>query len=103
MTIFERAWTWLCSLLEHFWETNAPALEAWLKQFATDEGKVVLNDALVYGPQIASGQITITDAAAKLMADLIAKGMTETDALKTIVFNALRTQANASAQASTGV
>lgn len=100
MTIFERLWSWLKDLLAHFWTTEAPALEAWLKQFVSDEGKVILADAAIYGPQILAGTITIVEAAAKLGADLVAKGIADVPALEEIIFNALRTQTNLAATAS---
>lgn len=76
-------------------QTEIPAVTAWAAQFLTDEGKVILADAETYGPQILSGDLTITDAEAKLEADLIAKGIADLDQLKDILFNALRTQVNA--------
>lgn len=97
MTIFERLWSWLSDLLAHFWDSEAPALEAWLKQFANDEGKIILADAATYGPQILSGSISITDAATKLGSDLAAKGITDAGNLSETIFNALRTQTNAAA------
>lgn len=74
-----------------------PALTAWGAQFLTDEGKVILSDAITYGPQILAGTVTIIDAADKLWVDLKAKGITDIEALGETVFNALRTQTNAAA------
>lgn len=102
MTIFERLWSWLTDLASHFWAGQGPSILAWGKQFLTDEGKIVLEDAAVYGPQIYLGTITITDAFTKLGEDLKAKGLTDLDALKEIIFNALRTQTNLAAAQQTG-
>lgn len=99
MTVFERFWDWLSDLISELWTTEGPALTAWLKQFATDEGKIILADAAQYGPQIFAGTMTITDAAAKLIADLTAKGIADAQSLEETVFNALRTQTNAAAVA----
>lgn len=76
-------------------QSEIPVVTAWAAQFLTDEGKVILADAETYGPQIIAGTITIAGAAAKLEADLIAKGLQDLDKLKDTLFNALRTQANA--------
>lgn len=95
MTVFERFYDWLKDLISEVWTTDGPAIAAWLQQFSTDEGKVILADAAQYGPQIIAGTITITDAASKLIADLIAKGMADAQSFEQTVFNALRTQANA--------
>jgi len=100
MTIFERLWSWLSDLLSHFWTNDGPALEAWLKQFASDEGKTILQDTAIYGPQIFAGTITILEAAAKVWVDLKAKGIEDTQALVEIVLNALRTHTNAAAATS---
>lgn len=97
MTIFERLWAWLKGLISEVWDTEGPALTAWLEQFASDEGKIILSDAAQYGPQIFAGTITITDAAAKMIADLTAKGIADAQSLEETVFNALRTQTNAAA------
>jgi hypothetical protein len=97
MTIFERFWNWLTDLISEIWTTEGPALTAWLKQFSSDEGQVILTDAAIYGPQIYAGTITITDAANKLYADLKAKGITDAGNLLETVFNALRTQTNLAA------
>lgn len=99
MTIFERFYDWLSDLISEIWTTEGPALTSWLKQFASDEGKIILADAAEYGPQIFAGTITITDAAAKLIADLVAKGIADVPSLEETVFNALRTQTNAAATA----
>lgn len=102
MTIFERLWSFFVSLASHFWSDQGPSILAWGKQFLTDEGKIVLEDAAVYGPQIYAGTMSITDAATKLGEDLVAKGLTDLDALKEIIFNALRTQTNLAAAQQTG-
>lgn len=99
MNIFTSAWAWLTALLKNFWAAEAPALTAWLEQFSTDIGKIILIDAEIYGPQIFAGTMTITDAAAKLSADLQAKGIPDVQALGQLIFNALRTQVNAAATA----
>lgn len=76
-------------------QSEIPVVTAWAAQFLTDEGKVILADAEVYGPQIIDGSITISDAFSKLEADLAVKGLQDLDQLKDTIFNALRTQANA--------
>ncbi len=97
MTIFERLWATISSFLTHLIGVEAPVVVAWAKQFATDEGKIILSDAAQYGPQIFAGTITITEAFVKLGADLAAKGLTDLDQLAETMYNALRTHTNAAA------
>lgn len=80
-------------------KADVPVLTAWGAQFLTDEGKIALQDAETYGPQILSGQITITAAFGLLSADLVAKGVADIENLGDLLFNALRTQTNAAASA----
>lgn len=101
MTIFERAWNFIQGLLAELIGIEAPVVIAWAKQFASDEGKIILTDAAQYGPQIYAGTITITDAFTKLTADLTAKGLTDLSQLANTMYNALRTQTNAASTAST--
>lgn len=97
MTIFARIWSTLSGLFSHLWAENGPAIEAWGKQFLTDEGQVIFADAALYGPQIFAGTITITDAFAKLWEDLKAKGIQDGQQAIETTYNALRTHTNLAA------
>jgi hypothetical protein len=99
MNFLAVVWASIVAGLKHFFGVAAPALVAWMKQFGTDEGQIILADAEKYGPMIISKEITITDAFAQLTSDLAAKGLTDLEALGEIMWNALRTQANAAAPA----
>lgn len=94
MNIFQRVWQSLVSFVQHFFGTQAPAVTAWLSQFLTDEGQIVLADAEKYGPQIFNGTITIVQAAEALGQDLLAKGISDIENLGETIYNALRTQVN---------
>ena len=65
-----------------------PALEAWIKKFASDEGKVLLSAALTAAQEVAAGK-SIQQAGTDLVATLAAQGqqVALTDAL-----DAIRTQ-----------
>lgn len=76
-------------------QTEIPVITAWGAQFLTDEGKIILADAVTYGPKILAGEITITAAFGMLSADLVAKGIADIENLGETIFNALRTQINA--------
>lgn len=98
MTIFARLWDSLSGLFSHFWADNGVAIEAWGKQFLTDEGQIIFADAAVYGVQIWNGTMTITDAFAKLWIDLKAKGISDGQQAIETTYNALRTHTNLAAQ-----
>lgn len=97
MTVFERFYDWLKDILSDVWGAEAPALTAWLEQFASDEGKIVLASAGQYGPLVFTGQMTILDALARLEGDLVAHGIQDVLALREVILNALRTHTNLAA------
>lgn len=82
---FGNAWS---RFSDFFGNDLSPALEAWVKKFATDEGKLLLNTAEIFAQQVLSGT-AIKDAAAALITQLATTGVTiaENDAL-----DAIRTQ-----------
>jgi hypothetical protein len=91
MTIFERAWEFIKSLLTGFWNKDGPAITAWVEKFASDEGKLLLATALTSAQAVFSKQTTMQDAGAALVKTMETQGVTvaENDAL-----DAIRTQLN---------
>ena len=85
---FTNAWA---RFQDFFGGTLEPALEAWVKKFATDEGKLLLSQAETFAVAVAGGQ-SIKDAATALISQLASQGLTiaENDAL-----DAIRTQLSA--------
>lgn len=69
-----------------------PVLADWISQFEGAAESTALSDAATYAPQVFAGTLSITDAIAKLGADLLAKGLTLSE---TLVGNAIRTHLNA--------
>lgn len=74
-----------------FHDDVAPALETFLSQFATDFGQAALKEAQDVAQLVVSGQLSILEAAAKIVHDLGVIGVTTfmQDA-KEVAANALR-------------
>lgn len=79
---------------KHHPET-AKALEAWGEQFLSEAGSLAAELAAAYGQKIISGKISITDAKNEVLEQLHQMGIKATEELAEVVFNALRTHANA--------
>lgn len=95
MTIFERLWETISMFLSHLVGQESPALVSWAKQFATDEGKVILTDTAQYGVALFTNEMTMAQALEKVKADLIAKAREDLALLEDLIMDALRTHKNA--------
>lgn len=80
-------------------ETEFPILGTFVSQFATDFGKKVLADAEALAPAVSAGTLSITSAAAQLVAQAITEAVdiAEHDATQ-IALNALRMYVSAPSQ-----
>lgn len=85
---FNSAWQ---RIKDEFGNDIAPALEAWIKKFLTDEGKLLLNSSIQFAQDVASGK-SMQDAGTALVTQMASQGITvlETDAM-----DAIRTQLSA--------